>query len=57
MRITRKIRSGAAVSEPVDNDTISAPSIVRLGTIDELVEGGGNVHADGHEMSLFGWQR
>lgn len=54
MRITRKIRPGAAVSEHADNDTTSAPSIVRLGTIEELVEGGGNVHADGNESNLFG---
>ena len=57
MRITRKVRPGAAVSGHADNDITSAPSIVRLGNIDELVEGGGNVHADGNEMSLFGWQR
>jgi hypothetical protein len=54
MRITRKIRPGAAMSEHADNDTTSAPSIIRLGSIAELVEGGGNVHADGNESNLFG---
>ncbi len=54
MKITRKLRPGIALPEQPDNDT-SSPSIVRLGTIAELVEGGGNVHADGHEMSLFGY--
>lgn len=54
MKITRKPRPGDAVPEQTD-DTSSLPSIVRLGSIAELVEGGGSVHADGHEMSLFGW--
>lgn len=56
MKITRKLRPGTDVPEQPDNHT-SSPSIVRLGTIAELVEGGGSVHADGHEMSLFGWNR
>jgi hypothetical protein len=56
MRITRKIRPAAAVSEHADTDTPSTPSIVRLGDIAELVEGGGNVHADGNEANLFGWR-
>jgi hypothetical protein len=55
MRFTRKIRPDADMSEHADNDTTSAPSIVRLGNIAELVEGGGSVHADGNEMSLFGY--
>ncbi|MGB6206432.1 hypothetical protein [Mycobacterium sp.] len=56
MKIARKIRPGTAVPQQTDNDTRST-SIVRLGTVAELVEGGGNVHADGNEMSLFGWNR
>lgn len=55
MRIIRKIRPAAAAPEHTDHDTTSAPSIIRLGDIAELVEGGGSVHADGNEMSLFGW--
>jgi hypothetical protein len=57
MRLTRKIRPVAAPAEHTDDDTTSAPSIVRVGNIAELVEGGGNVHADGNESNLFGWRR
>jgi hypothetical protein len=57
VRIARKIRPTVVDSEHVENDTAPAPSIVRLGDITELVEGGGNVHADGMERNLFGWRR
>ena len=52
MRITRKIRPAADVSEDRDQDTES-PSIVRLGTIAELVHGQfGNTWRD---TSNRGW--
>jgi hypothetical protein len=55
MGIFGKVRSSAAESEHDEKDA-SAPSIVRLGDITELIEGGGNVHADGMERNLFGWR-
>lgn len=48
MRITRKIRPAADVSERRDQDT-GPPWFVRLGTLSELVEGGSGVKMDaGH---------
>jgi hypothetical protein len=47
MRITRKIRPAADLSDHVDTDTMFSPSIVRLGTIAELVKGRAGTAADG----------
>jgi len=55
MKITRKHRPGATIAEQTDSHTSSPLPIVCLGTISELVQGGGSVHADGNEMSLFGY--
>jgi hypothetical protein len=39
MRTTRKINRAGAAPEHTEEDSASTPSIVRLGTIAELVEG------------------